>query len=279
MRKIFDLHNDFLVEIKSPKRKINYLNKCESTSGTIMSAVWTSELGTFDAMKRVEKANDFVRAFNEKSQLKLRLAIEDLHFYSKNNLDKIINIAPSYCSLTWNNDNCLAGGAVEGGDLTTLGIDVIRALETNHIQVDTAHLSERSFMSFCSITEKPILCSHTAVATLNGHRRNLKDYQLKMITESGGLIGIAFVGDLLTDSKKSEIGDISRHIDYIVSRFGDDNICLGTDFYGTKNLPKGIKNYSNLTLLEERLKLLGYTDQTIDKIFYLNAQKFFQDKM
>ena len=277
MRKIVDLHNDFLGEIKSNNKKIKYLNNKNTIADYIFSAVWTSNLDYFSAMKKIDFANDFVRWHNslDSQELKLLLAIEDLHFYSKNNLDKIINMSPIYCSLTWNSDNCLAGGAIEGGDITTLGIEVIRKLEQNNIQIDTAHLSERSFMSLSMVTEKPLFCSHTAVASLKEHPRNLKDYQIKMIAESGGLIGVAFVSDFITSNKQADVGDIAKNIDYIVSRFGDDYVCLGSDFYGTKNLPKNIKNYKSLQLLEERLENLGYNNETIDKIFFKNASNFF----
>ncbi|MBR2909681.1 MAG: membrane dipeptidase [Clostridia bacterium] len=277
MSKIIDLHNDFLVEIKNDKKKIAYLenSNMQNVSG-IFSAVWTSDLSSYYAMKRVEASSNFVKTFNSNHEdKKLYLAIEDLHFYSKNNLDKIINIAPAYCSLSWNSDNCLAGGAIEGGDLTTLGIEVVKSLEDNHIQIDTAHLSERSFMTFSMLTQRPLFCSHTAVASLQSHRRNLKDYQIKMVVESGGLVGIAFVSDFICQNKQSTVGDVARHIDYVVSRFGDDYVSLGTDYFGTKNLPRSLKDYKSLNLLEDRLKTLGHTQETIDKIFYKNAQSFF----
>ena len=277
MNKLFDLHNDFLTEIKRDGQKNKYLKDRKNIANDIISAVWTSKLDIEEAMDKVEKSYDFIKNYNIKQDTKrLLLGIEDLHFISKNNLAKIINIKPTYCSLTWNNDNLLAGGALEGGDLTNLGIDVIRELEQNNIQIDTAHLSEKSFMRFGAITEHPILCSHTAVNYCRDHKRNLKDYQIKMIVESSGLVGISLVGDFLTAEKRSSVSDVARHIDYIVSRFGDDNICLGTDFYGTKNLPKGINTYKNLSLLEERLKIIGYTQETINKIFYKNAKRFFK---
>jgi len=278
MNKIFDLHNDFLTAIKTDRKKNSYLKNKKTVSNDVVSVVWTSEMSQEKAMRAVENAHSFISDYNDKNigrVANLRLAIEDLHFISKNNLYKIINLNPIYCSLTWNNDNILAGGALEGGDISLLGISVIEELEQNNIFVDTAHLSERSFMTFSKITTKPILCSHTAVASHVPHKRNLKDYQIKMIIESDGLIGIAFVDKFLTNDKKSTINDIARHIDYIVSRFGDKNICLGTDFYGTKQLPKGIKNYNNLKLLEDRLKILGYTEETIENIFYNNANNFF----
>ena len=96
-----------------------------------------------------------------------------------------------------------------------------------------------------------------------------------MIEESGGVVGIALVGSFLTEGKKSFINDVARHIDYVASRFSPKIVCLGTDFFGTRNLPKGIKNYANLDMLENRLRLMGYDNQTIELIFYKNAERFF----
>lgn len=280
MNKIFDLHNDFLTSINNNHKKEQYLkNKKTVFANEIISAVWTSEMKSEKAVKNVDIAFKFVNTYkNNKAVFKpnLRLAIEDLHFLSKNYLYEIINYKPVYCSLTWNYDNNLAGGAHEGGDITNFGKDVIVALENNDIFVDTAHLSERSFMTFSKLTEKPILCSHTAVHQLVPVNRNLKDYQLRMIVESGGLVGVALVPQFLSNDNKCSVNDVCRHIDYIVSRFGDKNICLGTDFYGTKKLPKRIKTYKNLQLVEDRLKILGYTDEAIENIFFNNAKRFFK---
>ena len=277
--KIFDLHNDFFTSLKTDKQKTKYLlNKKRKDLLEVVSAVWTTELSQGKAIKTISKCYNYVEVQNSQNNAlrpNLRLAIEDMHFVSKNYLYEVINYKPIYCGLTWNYDNSLAGGANEGGDITMLGFEVIKQLEYNDIMIDTAHLSEKSFMTFSCVTERPIFCSHTAVNSLTKHNRNLKDYQIKMIKESGGLIGIALVNQFLTQEKCATVSDIARHIDYIVSRYGEEVVALGTDFYGTKNLPKGIKNYNNLNLLDQRLKILGYSEQTIENIFYKNAQKFF----
>lgn len=277
--KIFDLHNDFLLKLKKDKRKNAYLkDKKLKDVFSIASAVWTSEMSQEKAFKSVKNGFLFVENYNRNNldiNVNLRLAIEDMHFISKRYLYEIINQKPIYCGLTWNYDNILAGGALEGGDVSLLGLEIIKELEKGGIMIDTAHLSEKSFMTFSSATEKPILCSHTAVNSLVSNNRNLKDYQIQMIKESGGLVGVALVGQFLTNDKKATVNDIARHIDYIVSRYGEEIVALGTDFYGTKNLPKKIKNYNNLILLKERLNILGYSNKTIENIFYKNAESFF----
>ena len=64
-----------------------------------------------------------------------------------------------------------------------------------------------------------------------------KDYQLKMIVESGGIVGLCLVSEFLNGTKRSSVKDVVSHIDYFACKFGIDNLAIGTDFYGTKQLP------------------------------------------
>jgi len=272
MINIFDLHNDYFTELKNNKQKTKYIKKCKKQNvSNVLSAVWTSKMSECEALDNIRKAREFA----EKNCLKF--AIEDLHFCNRNNLNHIIQMNPEYIGLTWNYENKLACGSLEYGGMTKLGVKIAKKIEESNIQIDTAHLNESSFLTFSNLTQKPILCSHTAVHTLTNNPRNLKDYQIKIIQESGGLVGVCMVANFLSDEKKVTVSDIARHIDYLVSRFSIDIVALGTDFYGTTNLPKGIKDYKSLLKLQQRLEFLGYTQNSIDKIFYINAQRFFQN--
>ena len=80
----------------------------------------------------------------------------------------------------------------------------------------------------------------------------------------------------INGTKKCTINDVVAHIDYFACKFGVNNIAIGTDFYGTNHLPRTISTYkkliSNLSLALEKL---GYTEKSINKIFYENAHSFF----
>ena len=153
--------------------------------------------------------------------------------------------------------------------------EVIKKLEDNNIKIDTAHLNEDSFMDIAKITSKPIFCSHTAFYGVQPNDRNLKDYQLKMIIDSGGIVGLCLVSDFLNGTNKCDIQNIVSHIDYFACKFGINNLALGTDFYGTNHLPKGVSTYSNLiSKLSNALKNIGYTEKSINKIFFENANYF-----
>ena len=272
MYKMFDLHNDYFTAKKFETSKQNYLSKAQKLGVGLVTAVWTSNMNAEKAVLNICKAGKLVS--NGKNGV---LGIEDLHFATKPILNEVINCNPAYCGLTWNHDNNLAGRAMESGDLTEFGKYAVRQLENADIFVDTAHLNERSFMSFANITTKPMLCTHTACHNLISHARNLKDYQLKIIADSGGLIGICLVSDFLSGRKYCTILDYVCHIDYAVNKFGIDHVAIGTDFYGTKNLPTGITDYKSLQkALVENLTKLGYKPKDINKIFYQNAADFFK---
>ena len=271
MYKIFDLHNYYFLKLNTEKKKNKYINIGAKLAENIVSAVWTSELSNEESMWAVERARDYVNSNN-----KLLLGVEDLHFLGKNNLEQFIEMRPIYAGLTWNTTNCIAGGAHESGTLTNFGKTVIKRLEQEDIKIDLAHLNEESFMAVSKITNKPLFCSHTAFFGLEQNSRNLKDYQLKMIIDSGGLVGLCLVADFLNGKQKASVCDVAAHIDYFACKFGIDHLAIGTDFFGTKHLPKDAKNYVDLSSkLSSALFALGYTQKSINKIFYENANNFF----
>lgn len=268
MYKIFDLHNDYFLKLKESK-KDKYVNKFSNNN--IISAVWTSELDIYQSMREIEKAKCFVN-----SNKNLLLGVEDLHFLTYENLDKFLLFRPVYAGLTWNTCNAIAGGVHEGGNLTNFGKKVVNLFEKNNIKIDTAHLNEESFMDISKVTIKPLFCSHTAFYGVNKHCRNLKDYELKMIVDSGGLVGLCLVSDFINGKSTCTVRDVATHIDYFACKFGVDNLALGTDFYGTNHLPKNAKNYNELlNNLSKCLENMGYTEKCINKIFFENANKFF----
>lgn len=268
MYRIFDLHNDYFLKLKTDNKKTKYVTK--SSVQNIISAIWTSNLDNRESMYEIEEARNFVNKHEH-----LFLGVEDLHFLNKNNFQEFLSFRPVYAGLTWNTTNCLAGGAHESGKLTSFGKTTIKNLENNNIKVDTAHLNEESFMDVAKTTGKPLFCSHTAVYGIQPNSRNLKDYQIKMIIDSGGLLGLCLVSDFLNGTNNSKIYDVVSHIDYIACKFGIENLALGTDFYGTSHLPKSMRNYDDLTQkLSFELAKLGYTEKAINKIFFENANKF-----
>ena len=106
------------------------------------------------------------------------------------------------------------------------------------------------------------------------HKRNISSETIKEIIIRNGIIGLTLVGYFLCE-KTATIDSVIKHIEYFLQKFGDDNLCIGTDFNGTDYLPINLSTYKDLKNLKNKLLKLGYGFKTIDKIFNKNATKYF----
>ncbi len=276
--KISDLHNDFLTEISSEKNQKKYFDylKRNKRIKHVACVVWTSKLkNPLDYLSMIHN-----KYFNKRYKDKFLLCIEDLGFINENNyqivIKKIIELKPFYCGLVWNHDNNLGGGALGKKGLSKLGIEVVKKLELNNILIDTAHMNEKTFWQFSKITSKPIINSHSNIKYFNLHRRNLSDKQIKRVKLSQGFIGYSFVQSFISKNKvDSKI--VARQIHYLVKKYGDEIIGLGTDFFGTNDLPFDLKTYDNINNLKKNLKDLGLSNTSINKILYKNFDNFIKN--
>ena len=269
---ILDLHNDFLTELNK-KDIVEYLDKNSSITKGVCAAIWTNQL--INPLKVIKDRSNLLK--NNLKQ-KYYLCIEDLWFVDKVNINEIIKLKPLYCGLCWNNKNSLCAGAYSSGGLTLKGKYIIKRLQDDCVMMDTAHMNRQSFYDYAKFTTKPIFCSHTGFNDVVKDKRNLTKNQLKLIVESSGLVGLYFVGKYISYNNCSVL-DIVKNIDYFVNNFGIKNLSIGTDFYGTKDLPSGIKNYQDLAKIKQKLANFGYKNSEIDAIFVNNAKNFIKKEI
>lgn len=267
---IVDTHNDFLTELKSDEEIVAYLKNNEKFLRLLCCPVWTSELE--NPFEKLKHSAELLSTLHLKTELKL--CVEDCSFLKSSNLQQLIEIKPFYAGLTWNDTNALSGGCFDGGGLTSFGKDVLREFEKNNIIVDTAHANRQSFFDIANFSSKPLFCSHTAVSEIFSSPRNLLDEQISEIVNSDGYIGIFFVGNFLSTRPTTSL-DVARHIDYIVSRYGDSSVGFGTDFNGTKNLPSDLGGYNELENVFKHLADFGYSRKTLEKLQFRNFYEFY----
>lgn len=177
-----------------------------------------------------------------------------------------------YASLTWNDRNALAGGAYSEGELTEKGVSAIKKLEKSGIFLDVAHLNRRSFWQATEVSDRPVLCSHACFDGLYGHPRNLTDAQIGRIIATGGIVGVTLVPEFMGKTVADET-DVFAQIDYFCERFGSEHLAIGTDFCGCAS--PAIGDYASFERLKALLIRRGYTERTVERIFYENAFEFF----
>lgn len=260
MEKIADFHNDFLTARPFvPAGGIAARTDC---------AVCALYYGGRPFARLQALAENFAAARPQN----LFLGLEDVGYLAAEPVSAVLAWKPVYASLTWNGDNALAGGCYGCGRLTARGEAVVRALAAGGVAVDCAHLGPASFCDVldCGVS---VVDSHTCLSAVHPHPRNLADWQAGEIVARGGLIGIAFVGDFLC-AGNAAAADVFRHLDHGVQKFGPRHFCIGSDFYGTQDVPAGLRGYGDLSALRACMERAGYPPESIAAILHGNLRRF-----
>lgn len=185
-------------------------------------------------------------------------------------------------TLTWNYPNELGfpHQNAEGG-LTEKGREFVRKMQEIGMIVDVSHLSDQGFYDVLKETDKPFVASHSNARSICPHSRNLTDEMIRALAERGGVTGLNFYADFLKKAVSGEknsgtIADIVRHAAHIVSVGGEDCLGLGSDFDGI-DTQEELTGVQDMEKLAEALRRAGFTVSQIDKIFYRNVLRLYQE--
>ena len=195
------------------------------------------------------------------------------------NIKAFADLGVRMMTLTWNARNLIGDGAdVENGQgLTAFGREVIPEMERRGMIVDISHAGEKLFWDVAEAAKKPFVASHSNAFSVTGHRRNLRDDQIKEIIKRKGLFGLNFHNAFLNnDPEKASVNDVLRHAEHFLSLGGSGCLCFGSDFDGG-TLPEGFQNSRVYDKIYTEFLRHNYEEELIRKIFYGNALNFFEN--
>jgi N-methylhydantoinase B len=175
--------------------------------------------------------------------------------------------------LSWNNRNIYASGPESKRGLSPQGKELLHRMNALGITLDLSHLNEKCFWESVELTELIPVATHSNSRALVDHPRNLRDEQLRAISERGGVIGVVFYGKFLRQGEGlATLEDIYAHIDHIISVCGEDHVGVGTDMDGApiKDFPEEMRHISELPALPEYLLGKGYPRGVVEKIMGMN---------
>ena len=160
-----------------------------------------------------------------------------------------------------------------GPGLTDAGKALVRACNELRILVDLSHLNEKGFRDVAAISDAPLVATHSNVHRLCASARNLTDWQLGAIRDSGGMVGLNFATGFLREDGRM-VRDVSpevmlRHLDAMLEALGEDGVGLGSDFDGAQISPQ-IGDVAGLPVLIEAMLAHGYGRELVEKIAWRN---------
>ncbi|PXX58130.1 membrane dipeptidase [Nocardia tenerifensis] len=224
-----------------------------------------------------------------------------------------------YLTLTHNHNVPWADSATDepkAHGLTEFGAEVVREMNRVGMLVDLSHVAPDTMRAALSISEAPVIFSHSCARALCDHPRNIPDDVLAEIPANGGLAMTSFVGYFLLPAAKkwAELADengrahgyhrldrspaatqcrqafqaehprpevtpatVADHLDYVREVVGIDHMGLGGDFDGTNYLPSGLDDVSGYPNLVAELLSRGWSASDIGKLTWHNAVRVLRD--
>ncbi|MFZ2865209.1 MAG: dipeptidase, partial [Ignavibacteriaceae bacterium] len=221
-------------------------------------------------------------ALNNQNKIAGVIGVEGGHHIddSIDNLIALYNSGMRYLTITWNNSTSWAISANDSRTLTqglnNFGKTVIRKLDSLGVIIDVSHTGIKTIQDILTITTNPIIASHSGARSIHEHRRNLYDWQIQDIANTGGVIGVVFYPYFLNGSSNASIDDVIAHIDHIVNLVGTDYVAIGSDFDGIEVTPLGLEDVSKFPELTLALLQHGYTEQEVAKFLGGNFKRVFE---
>ncbi|MFA1674604.1 dipeptidase [Rhizobium mongolense] len=161
-----------------------------------------------------------------------------------------------------------------GPGLTDAGKALVKACNELKIIVDLSHLNEKGFDDVASISDAPLVATHSNAHAVTPLSRNLTDRQLAKIRETKGMVGLNFVSVFLRpDGKRSPditFEPVLRHLDHLIDKLGEDHVGFGSDFDGATKMPDPIRDVTGLPRIIDALRDHGYSEELIAKLAHEN---------
>ena len=247
----------------------------QKPGNTLKSA--TEQIGTYERL--YEQYQSDIYKLTEKSQLEslennprigfLTLMEGADPIESPGDLDMFYEKGVRLIGLAWNDKNRYASGNDTEEGLSELGYELIDRMNELHITLDLSHLNERCFWDSIERTELIPVATHSNARTLTEHPRNLKDDQLRAISERGGVVGIVLYNPFLkTGDAHPTLEDVFLHADYMIGLMGEDHVGIGSDMDGARieDFPEGLKSVGELQKIADFFIDKGYSESRVKKI-------------
>lgn len=172
-----------------------------------------------------------VRRLHEEGKLIALIGIENGYSLAGEPglLDFYYDLGARYLGLVHNGHNDLADSALpqerfgdrpneEGGEhggLSDLGRAMVARANDLGMMVDVSHASRAATLAAIEASRVPVIASHSSVAALRDHPRNLTDEELKALAAKGGVVQIVAFDEYLhevPDEKRARRRDLAQSL-------------------------------------------------------------------
>jgi len=146
-------------------------------------------------------------------------------------IEKVHELGCLFMQLTYNNQSLLATGCYEKNDsgVTNFGREAIKEMNRVGIVIDMSHSAEKSTIDAIEISEKPIAITHANPSFWHDAKRNKSNKLLKILSQSGGMIGLSLYPHHLKDGTNCTLNSFCEMVAKTADIIDVKNIGIGSD--------------------------------------------------
>jgi membrane dipeptidase len=157
--------------------------------------------------------------------------------------------------------------------LTALGKSLVAEMNQTGIVIDLAHATLAVTQDVLKVSSKPIMISHTNIATASvSHPRLISIDHAKLVASAGGIIG-SWPSGIGQTSFSDYIDSIERLVDTV----GIDHAAIGTDM--DANFKPVLRSYRDWSLIPAALLARGMHAEEVAKIMGNNFLRVFKSNL
>lgn len=183
--------------------------------------------------------------------------------------------------------NRYGGNTEDGGPLTDLGRQLLRAMSRLDVALDLTHMSEEACLEALDSYEGRIIASHAHARRTVDKPRLLSDRVVEGIVSRDGIVGVLPLNWAVDaswrrgDSKDSvTIDAVVNAIDGVCEIAGDAaHVAIGSDFdggQGAESAPAELDTVADLPKLASALARRGFSDEDVAAVMGGNWLRFFR---
>ncbi len=209
-----------------------------------------------------------------------------------------------YMTLTHGRNNDWADSATDTpvhGGLTAFGREVVREMNRLGMLVDLSHVSPDVMRQALDVSEAPVIFSHSSARALVDHPRNVPDDVLVRMAKNGGVVMVTFIPSFVSaetaawgkgieslifatqttaemealeadyvkthgPAPPATLVQVADHIEHVAKVAGHDHVGIGSDFWGSPDMPEGLADVSRFPYLIAELVRRGWSDENLTKL-------------
>lgn len=173
--------------------------------------------------------------------------------------------------MTWSGNNDYASGRHGDQDfgISDKGLDVLRMMNNKKLIIDIAHLGENAVVTLGESFQGMIVTTHGNARSVHNSQHNLKDSEIDLIVDRGGVVSLFPLTEDTGGSGKIE--DLLKHVEYIINKWGDDYVAISSDIFPLPEYPF-LGNAKDVLVINdiEDAMIKRFGPDLTEKVFFRN---------